>query len=174
MASRSKIVKLPDDTRAWLDAELIKRGFGDYEKLEALLKERGFEISKSSLHRYGQKFEDRVHALKLATDQAKAIVITAPDDEGAVSDALMRLVQEKLFTVLMDMGEIDPAKINLGSIAKSIAELGRASVTQKKWQAEVRARVAAVADRATEVARKGGLSASAVDTIRREILGIPG
>lgn len=174
MAARSKISKLPEDIRAWLDAELIRRGFGDYEKLESLLEERGFEISKSALHRYGQKFEDRVQALKMATDQAKAITMTAPDDEGAVSDALMRLVQEKLFTVLMEMGDIDPNKINLGSLAKSIAELGRASVTQKKWQVEVRTRAAAVADRATEVARKGGLSAAAVDTIRREILGIPG
>lgn len=174
MPVRSKVKQLPEDIRAWLNAELIQRGFGDYEALETLLESKGFEISKSALHRYGQQFEERVQALKMATDQAKAITESAPDDEGAVSDALMRLVQEKLFNVLLNLGDIDPTKINLGTLARSIAELGRASVTQKKWQAEVRARVAVVADRAAEVARKGGLSSAAVETIKREILGIPG
>ncbi|MGO9606278.1 MAG: hypothetical protein ACLQAT_23300 [Candidatus Binataceae bacterium] len=33
--------------------------------------------------------------------QAKAIIEAAPDDEGAMHEALMRLVQQKLFNVLV-------------------------------------------------------------------------
>lgn len=172
MPARPTVLQLPDPVRAELDARLIKSGFAGYVGLAQWLSEQGFEISKSALHRYGQQFEERVQALKIATDQAKAMVEVAPDDEGAVSDALMRLVQEKLFGVLMNLGEIDPARINLGTLAKAIAQLGRASVTQKKWQTEVRDRAKAAAAEVESIARKGGLSPDTVSEIRRQILGI--
>src|SRR5690606_6677096 len=118
---------LPEAIRGELDGRLVAGGFAGYEALSDWLGEQGFEISKSALHRYGAQFEDRVSALKLATDQARAIVAESPDDEGTMSEALMRLVQEKLFSILLEM-EVDPAKVNLNSLARSVAELGRASV----------------------------------------------
>jgi len=174
MPARPTVLQLPDPVRAELDARLIKSGFAGYVGLAQWLSEQGFEISKSALHRYGQQFEERVSALKIATDQAKAIVESAPDDEGAVSDALMRLVQEKLFGVLMNLGDIDPARINLGTLAKAIAQLGRASVAQKKWQAEVRERASVVADEVTAKARESGMSAETAEVWRKKILGIAG
>lgn len=111
-------------------------------------------------------------SIKLASEQAKAIVNASPDDEGAVSEALMRLVQEKLFQVMLDF-QVDPDKpLNIASAAKAIAELSRATVGQKKWQAETRDKARLAADTVTQVAKKGGLTAEAVETIRREILGI--
>ena len=88
------------------------------------------------------------------------------DEEGAVNEALMRLVQEHLFKLLMaEEGEFD-----LPKVARAVAELGRATVTQKKWQAEVRARAEAAAAAVEKIAKKGGLSAESVDQLRREIL----
>jgi len=172
MAKRSTVFMLPEDIRTELEHLLIEKGFTDYRGLAEWLGERGFEISKSAIHRYGQQFEERVEALRMATHQAKLIVETTPDDEGAVSEALMRLVQEKLFQVIMNL-EIDPEKSpNLGALARSIAELSRATVTQKKWQAEVREKAEAAAESVATVARKGGLSAESVEQIRRDILGI--
>lgn len=172
MAPRSKISKLPKPVKDWLDGALIENGFGEYELLSAELKERGFDLSKSAIHRYGQEFENRLSALRMASEQAKAIVQSSPDDEGAVSEALMRLVQEKLFQTLLDF-KVDPDKpVNLAGAAKAVAELSRATVTQKKWQADVRAKAAIAADAVEAIAKKGGLSAEALDTIRRGILGI--
>lgn len=132
------------------------------------MKARGYAISKSALHRYGQAFETRLSALKMASEQARAVVAAAPDEEGAVNEALMRLVQEHLFKLLMaEEGEFD-----LPKVARAVAELGRATVTQKKWQAEVRARAEAAAAAVEKIAKKGGLSAESVDQLRREILGI--
>lgn len=174
MAKRSKIEGLPPAVKAWLDAALVEGNFSGYEQLEAELRKRGFDIGKSSIHRYGSQFEERLATLKLASQQAKAIVDAAPDEEGAVSEALMRLVQEKLFQVMLDF-QIDPKKpLNIASAAKAIAELSRATVGQKKWLAEVREKARTAAEAVTQVAKKGGLSAEAVDTIRREILGIAG
>lgn len=160
--------------RAALDRRLIANGFSGYEGLSEWLSDQGYTISKSAIHRYGQPFEQRIQALKMATDQARAIVETAPDDEGAVSEALMRLVQEKLFQGLMDF-QMDPDKpLNLASAAKAVAELSRATVTQKKWQAEVRAKAEAAAAAVEKIATSGGLSRESVEDIRRAILGVAG
>lgn len=172
MAPRSKITRLPKPVKDWLDKALADGDFSDYELLSADLKARGYDISKSAVHRYGQEFEQRLQTLKLASEQAKAIVAASPDDEGAVSEALMRLVQEKLFQVMLDF-QVDPNKpLNIASAAKAVAELTRATVSQKKWQGEVREKANAAADAVEAIAKKGGLSAEALDIIRKGILGI--
>ena len=168
MPPRSKVATLPANVKDWLDKALAENNFSDYEALSADLADRGFAISKSALHRYGQSFEDRLSALKMASEQAKAIVTAAPDDEGAVNEALMRLVQEQIFKLLMDT----EGKVDLPKVAKAVAELGRASVVQKKWQAEVRAKAEAAASQVEKIAKKGGLNAETVAEIRREILGV--
>ena len=141
MPKRSKAEGLPKALKDWLDGELVRRGFADYEQLAAELKKQGADVSKSSLHRYGSKFEERMAQLKVSTEQARAVVAASPDDEGAMNEALIRLTQDKLFQVLVDI-EVDPESVNLGKLTKSIADLARSSVTQKRWQLDVRAKVA--------------------------------
>lgn len=172
MARRSKVTGLPTEVKAWLDANLIEGNFSGYDALASELAGRGYQISKSALHRYGSQFEQRLASLKMASEQARAIVTAAPDEEGAVSEALMRLVQEKLFQVMMDF-QVDPDKpLNIASAAKAVAELSRATVNQKKWLEEVRAKASAAADQVDQVVKQAGLSAEAADMIRQQILGI--
>jgi hypothetical protein len=132
------------------------------------LSAKGFSISKSALHRYGQDFESKLSALRVASEQARAVVAAAPDEEGAVNEALMRLVQEHLFKLLM----ADDDKMDLPKVAKAVAELGKASIAQKKWQAEYREKAEAAASRVEKIAKKGGLNQATVEEIRREILGM--
>lgn len=91
MARRSKVHSLPPELKEWLDAELVRRGFGDYVQLAADLKERGAELSKSALQRYGSPFEQRLAQLKMASEQAKALVDSAPDDEDKLGAAAATL-----------------------------------------------------------------------------------
>ena len=146
----------------------MESNFSGYEALAAELERRGFSIGKSALHRYGSEFEDKLASLKMASEQARAVVLAAPDDEGSVNEALMRLVQERLFTLLMS----DGGKMDLTKVAKAVAELGKASVVQKKWQAEYREKAEAAASRVEKIAKKGGLNQATVEEIRREILGM--
>lgn len=174
MPKPSTIEILPAPVKEWLDKALVEQNFSGYQALEEAMKERGYSISKSAIHRYGKTFEKRLSALKLATEQARAIVESAPDDEGRFSEALMRLAQEKIFGVLMDF-EPDPDKpMNLGSLAKAAAELSRATVTQKKWAAEVREKMEAVFKK-IEADGKGGDSAdpkAMLSRIKQEFYGI--
>lgn len=168
MPPRSKVAALPAEVKAWLDQSLVENNFSGYELLSGELESRGYSIGKSALHRYGTEFEDKLSALKMASEQARAVVQAAPDEEGAVNEALMRLVQEHLFKLLMSDGN----QIDLPKVAKAVAELGRASVVQKKWQAEFREKAEAAAARVEKIAKKGGLNSATVDEIRREILGM--
>lgn len=171
MTQRSKIVTLPEPTRAELDRRLLQGGFSGYNELELWLRELGYEIGKSSIHRYGTKLEQRMDQLKRATDQAKAIVSAAPDDAGDMSQAVLRLMQEKIFSALMEM-EVDPDEQSLGGLAKALAPLVRANIAQQKFAAEVKEKARSAADAVDKLARKGGMSADMVDTIREQILGI--
>ncbi|MBI5058947.1 DUF3486 family protein [candidate division KSB1 bacterium] len=175
MPPRSKIGSIPDNLRVELDRRLMAGGFSGYEGLAGWLTEKGFAISKSALHRYGEKFEERLGALKLATDQARVIVESLGDDEGATNEALIRLTQEKMFTLLMELnaaGDEDAARLALPKISRVVSDLARASVSQNKHRQAVREKAQAAAEEAVTVAKKGGLSDEAAEQIRKSILGV--
>lgn len=173
MGRRSAILTLPAEVKAWLDGALVEGNFSGYEALAEELKTRGCEISKSAVHRYGQAFEDRLKALRMVTEQARAVVEHSPDDEDAVNQALVRLTQEKVFSVLMDM-EVDVDKIDLSKLTRSIADLSRASITVKRYATEMRAKIAAkLADMETQAqAGKGRLDPETLRRVREEIYGL--
>lgn len=173
MGKKSTVETLPKEVKEWLDRSLVESNFSGYKLLAGEMKARGYEISKSAIHRYGQDFEERLKTLKMVTEQARAVVQAAPDEDGAVNDALVRLTQEKLFSVLMEI-EVDPENVDLAKLARAVAELGKASVLQKRWLSEVRAKAEAAAANVEKIAKKGGLSSASVEQLRREILGIAG
>ncbi|WP_165674961.1 DUF3486 family protein [Metapseudomonas otitidis] len=173
MPPRSKVAQLPAEVKAWLDQALVENNFSGYEALSAELGERGFTIGKSALHAYGQGFEERLASLRMASEQARAVVQAAPDDEGAVNEALVRLVQEKLLQVLLAAD----GKLDIGKVGKAVAELVKASVVQKKWSAEhrraIRAEFAAEAAEAVSEELRGqdGMSEQLEERIRGILLG---
>lgn len=169
MAPRSKVTLLPAAVKTWLDERLVEGNFSGYEALSAELAKRGYAISKTALNNYGQEFEGRLAAVKLSTEQARAVVAAAPDEDNSVNDALIRLVQERLFALLVEANTDD---INLPKVAKAVADLGRTSISQRKFMAEVRAKVQEAAQAVEKIARKGGLSAETAEQIRAQILGI--
>jgi len=177
MPRRSSIYDLPDDLREALNAKLVATAFRDYRELEAWLgeeleaRELELRVSKSALHRHGQRFAQKMEALRVATEQAKALAAGAEDDEGAMSEALLRLVQEKVFTLLMEM-EIDPGKVNVSNLIKGIAQITKATVLQKKYTAEVRERAQKAAASVRAEGSRAGLSEDTIRHIEREILGI--
>lgn len=180
MPRREAIGILPDDVRGWLDKTLIKGNFSGYELLEDALRERGFAISKSAIHRYGKKFERRLAAIKASTEAARMLIEGAADDQDARSGAVIALVQTELFETIVNLQEateedIDP--INrvklLSSAAKNIATLSRASVNLKEYQAKVRTETArAAAAVAVSEVKGAGLSDEVAEIIRKKILGV--
>lgn len=177
---RPKVEKLPAEIRNELDRRLAKSGFGGYVALSQWLTEQGYAIGKSALGEYGQNLQHKLAAIKASTEAARQISEAAPDDADLRSGAVISMIQTEVFNVLVALQEANTVKDTmqraklLSSVAKNVATLSRASVNQKRHEIEIRAKAQAAADRVAKVAKKGGLTAGAVDTIRREILGIAG
>jgi len=183
MAPRSKISKLPKAVLEWLDRELVENNYSGYVLLSGEVNrmleaaDADFRVSKTALHRHGQVLERRLAAVRASTDAARQIAEAAPDDSDQRSAAVIGLVQTDIFNTLLLMQEAEGEDaenrlVIMGKAARAIADLSRASVSQKKWQAEVRTRAALAADAVADIASKNGLSSNAMDRIRREILGI--
>ncbi|MHB9021314.1 MAG: phage protein Gp27 family protein [Halothiobacillus sp.] len=180
MPPRNKISQLPPELRATIDRMLIDAGFSGYDMLEQMiLNAHGIAIGKSSLHRYGQKLERRLSAIRASTEAARAIAEAAPDEADHRSAAVISLVQSSLFDAMLALEEADeeadPAdRVKLlANAARAIAEASRASQGQKKWESEIQAKAnIAAADKAAAVAKRNGMSKQTIDAIKAEILGI--
>lgn len=181
MPRRSKIYDLPQELRDELNERLVSSGFQDYEGLTSWLEENGFKLSRSAVHRYGSalqdEFDEAMGAVRKTTQMAKAWSDSDEDTQGALMGATSQMVQEQLMqiTLALRKAEHEPEKAakHMATISHALADLGRMTINQKKWALEVRKEVMReAADKAEEVARRGGLSASVVSDLRRELLGI--
>lgn len=176
MPKRSKVSTLPADVRAWLDRALADGNFSGYEQLEQLLAGKGYTIGKSSLHRYGQQLEQKLAAVKASTEAARAIADAAPDDADLRSAAAMSLVQTEIFNVmvaLQEAGEESNPEERLKLMARAarpLAELSRASVNLKKWQAEVKQKLDALEAAAAGKGEKR-LDAETLKAVREALYG---
>jgi hypothetical protein len=185
MGRKSTLNRLPAEVKAYIEA-MLATGAQTLDELIADLQARypaeahaGTLPSRSAVHRYGQKLDRRLAAIRASTEAAKLIQAQAGDDQDARSEALTALVQTELFEAILSLQEADDPDADpadrvgmLSSAAKNIATLTRSSVGLKKFQLEVRARAAAAADTVDKLAKKGGLTAETAAQIRREILGI--
>lgn len=169
---------LPQDVREYLEKTLVENNFSGYELVAGALQEMGYSISKSGLHRWGKGLERQMAAVRASTEAARAIAAAAPDDADLRGSAIMSMVQSEMFDILVSLREVDEeedpsARLKLMTrVAEGIATLSRATVNQRKWASEVRARAEAVAASVEKIASKGGLSTDSVEQIRQEILGI--
>lgn len=172
MGKRSKVLGLPAAVKKWLDESLVEGNFSGYEAFAAELQGKGFDISRSSLHRYGADLERSLLAVKLASEQARALNEAANDDGNELGDALLRVVQQKAFMSLVKMGEESVDKTSFSSLAKIAAETGFASTTVKEFRGKVRDRAKAAAAEVASIVKSAGLTDEAAKQIQRQILGI--
>jgi len=168
---RSKIITLPPQVKTELDQKLLTGKFCDYSALAGWLQDQGYDISRSAIHRYGQNFEERLASITMATEQAKAVAEAAKDDEGAMNESLIRLVQTKAFEALIDADSSE----SLSKMGVMIAKLSKASVDQKKWMREMREKAKTAVENIEKKVAAGGNKSLDPETrriIREEVYGI--
>ena len=163
---RSRIVyDLAPELRRELDRRIVESAWSRYADHKRWLRERGHEISESSLQRYGAVLRS-IDAIRLATREATALVDSTPD-QGQLADATVRLAQARLYelTQAAQQGDL-PTVVRA---ARAIADLARASLSIRA------AREKALLDAATTAAaaaRAEGVSADVEAAIRRAIEGL--
>ena len=152
MGRKSTVSRLPAEIKSYIEA-MLATGAQTLDELIADLQERypaesraGALPSRSAMHRYGQKLDRRLAAIRASTEAAKLIQAQAGDDKDARSEALTALVQTELFEAILALQEADDPDVDqaervgmLSAAAKNIATLTRASVNLKEFQAKVEA-----------------------------------
>ncbi|WP_438454688.1 DUF3486 family protein [Vreelandella venusta] len=181
MPPRNKVFDLPQEVREQLNEKLVGSGFQGYEALAGWLSESGYNVSKSSVHRYGkdlqEEFEEAMGDVRKTTELARAMASEGEDESGHLIDATARIVQDQLLRISIAMRkaehEPDVAAKHLSSVTKALADIGRVSLSQKKWAKELRVEVAKeAAEKAETSMATQGMSREAIDSIKRDILGI--
>lgn len=180
MGRRSKIKDLPSEVIDDLNARLIERGFTGYDDLAAWLCELGYDISKSAVHRHGSvleaEFEEAMADARRTRALARAAKEEGDDTDNAMLTAAANIMQDSLLRVSLKVknsaDEPAAAAKTLSLVARAFADVGRLDIARQKWQTELNAKASAVAEKASKLAEKGGLSADTVAEIRKSILGI--
>jgi Bacteriophage Mu, Gp27 len=176
-----KIRRLPPDLKEELDRMLGAGRLHSCRQLAKWLGDNGFEISHAAIHKYGQKFERKLAAVRMATEQARIVCEQFDGDDEQMQSALMRLVQTNLFEVLAAVKETENgsaveggatiAPVNLTALARTVSGLARAETEHRKWAERARAGVAE-AEKKIEEARTKGLSKDAAEQIKAVLMEI--
>jgi hypothetical protein len=176
-----KIKKLPPDLKEELDRMLTEGTLHSCRQLAKWLGDNGFEISHAAIHKYGQKFERRLDSVRIATEQARIVCEQFKDDDVQMQNALMRLVQTRLFEVLSAANETETgeanaeeatvAPVNVTALARSVSGLARAETEHRKWAERARANVAE-AEKKVDEAQAKGLSKDAAEQIKAVLMEI--
>lgn len=156
--------RLPEEVRSELEHRLVTGGFAGYRQLAAWLQDQGFEISHASVHRHGQALERQIAQVKAATDMAAALIDATPDDGAAMSDASLRLVQQKMFDLLLT-SEDDDLK-GMGTAATALAKAARANLAV---QSERRKLLKDAAERQEKAIKELGIDGDTADALRRAL-----
>lgn len=189
MPRKSSISRLPSEVKSYIEA-MLATGAQTLDQLISDLQERfpaessaGALPSRSAMHRYGQKLDRRLAAIKASTEAARMISEHAGDSQDARSEALTAIVQTELFEAILNLQEADDPEMDAGeriamlsAAAKNIATLTRSSVNLKKFQAEAaeaarKKAFAEAAQQAAETGKQQGLSKTGVEALRAAILG---
>lgn len=191
MPPRPAVAQLPQEVRDELNSRLLANGFGDYAALSSWLSEAGYEISKSALHRWGDKLEQEfAGAMADARRAAELGRALAGDDDGTgLRRATTAMAQETLLRVLMGLrqaedavsrandedGEpVDPGALarNLSLVTRSLADLGRLSIADAQHTAKVKAQLAAELEQRVTAHGAGAISPDQLRAMLKEAYGV--
>ena len=160
---RSRVSQLPEEIRSELERRLVGSGFAGYSDLTDWLNGQGFEVSRSSVHRHGQEIERQIEKVRAATEQAK-LLVEATDSEGEMSEAVLRMVQSRMFDVFLAAESDD-----LTDMSKAATALAKVSRADMAVRADRRKVLKDAADRQDKALKKHGITGDLADALRRAL-----
>jgi hypothetical protein len=176
-----KIKRMPRDLKEQLDKFLGEGEMHTSLQLCKWLRDNGFEISHRCIDDYRHKFERQLDSIRLATEQARIVCEQFKGDDAQMQAALMRLVQTRLFEILVVAKEKETSRkkrtsptvaaVNVAALARCVSGLVKAETEHQKWAEHMRAGVTAAAQKVEE-ARTKGLSKDTADQIKAVLMEI--
>ena len=138
--SHGKIDNLPAPLKREVENRLLE---GDtYENISNYLKEQGEEVHLSSVGRYGKKFLKRFESVRVAKEFAKLLAEDNADRPSTELHEANNLLASQLIMEAMVSEDMEAEERS--KIAKSIASLQRAQVSNEKLKLQARKESGAV------------------------------
>jgi hypothetical protein len=139
MPPRSKVATLPQELRDELERRIVERAFSGYEELADWLQQQGYQIAEDSIQRYGARLHQKIESLEQSAQQAKAIASAAPEARATIVDATIELLNERVFSALMEAEQIE--QNDIVRLSRTVGDLSRISIARQRWAGEVRSRL---------------------------------
>ncbi len=159
--------ELPQELKREVDRLLVE-GNVTYDDIKAFLEEKGYDISRSAIGRYGKEFLASYQRLRVIEEKSRALVSEAGDgmvlEEAAAKIFAQKIVEAQLlegFDVLENP-----------RLIADFAKLQSSTVARERFKRELKEKVEKTAESVVRTARQGGLSDEKAEEIRRKILGI--
>ncbi len=162
---RSRIeTELPVDLRQQLNRVLLEGA--TYDDAAAFLAAQGFDISRSSVGRYGKEFFEAYQKIVQFEDQSRAL--TSATEKGMpMEEAVGKMLLQKVMAALVD-GSADVMEVP--RLISDVAKLQRSHVAMAQWKREIEKR----ADKAVEniKSKSKTIDPDTLRIIKEEIYGL--
>lgn len=161
--------ELPPEIREQVDRLLIEPG-NTYDDIKVWLAERGYNIGRSAIGRYGKDYFASYQQLRIIEEKSKALVSEAGDGM-VLEEAVSKLFAQKIIELqLKDDLDIK----DLPRIISDFAKLQASTVMRERLKKEFVKKVEKTADTVAKAVKSKGLSDEAAEDIKKKILGISG
>ena len=159
--------ELPQELKREVDRLLVE-GNVTYDDIKAFLEEKGYDISRSAIGRYGKEFLASYQRLRVIEEKSRTLVSEAGDGMVLEEAAAKIFAQKIVEAQLLEGFDILENPRLIGDFAK----LQSSTVARERFKRELKDKVEKTAESVVRTARQGGLSDEKAEEIRRKILGI--
>lgn len=177
--NRSSIeMELPPETKAEFD-RVLATGRLTLDGLVLWLQGKGYEISRSSVHRYKGRFDRMAERLRQSREVTQALARELGDvaEQGRHGQVLVEMARTLAFDMmnsLPDDAQLDPKDLAL--LGKGLAEMARAARLDQDFEQkaeEIKAKATReAASTAVTAAKAAGLTDDLARQIEAKILGV--
>lgn len=159
--------ELPLEVRREVDRLLVESNV-TYDDIKDFLAEKGYDISRSAIGRYGKGFLATYQELRILEDQSRTLVSEAGDGM-ALEEAASKLFAKKIVELQL-AGKIDI--LELPRIISDFAKLQSSTVARERFKSELKRKIEKAVENIETKTRNKSLDPETLKIIREEVYGI--
>lgn len=128
--SHSKIDGYPIELKDAINKAIMDKGM-TYQQIADMINEAGYKIGRSTVGKYAKRFNQKLESIKLAKEQAKALIETSAGLKMDLAEATTMASLQLLFDLLINTqaGELDKNTLNA---IKAASMLEKSAVSREK------------------------------------------
>lgn len=161
--------ELPDELIEVVNKLLVEGT--TYREIADFLREKGHEISKSSVQRYGKDFLARLERLRVVKEKARAIIEDDPDRPATeMAEAANLLAMNLIMETLEQLDDLSGEKVT--ELLKALARLEQSGVARERLKLSYRKKADRAVKNIEDSVKSKNLDPETLRMIKEQIYGI--